>query len=180
LLALLTCRLIVLPAPAWQELAADQAECLPSPALHGAAVAGLSALLTALVASLGSGATFGSVLRSTLAAIGGCTGATALAVLLVPLLFPWRSAQLGELRLQRYASVSSLPLAAAAGLCGLLPYAMLSCIAIALLGALAYRSGSLGARDFLGLRGPRRTCTAGMTALVSTSPALLAALIAAR
>jgi hypothetical protein len=52
-------------------------------------------------------------------------------------------------------------------------------IAIALLGALAYRSGSLGAHALLGLDGFSRARAACVTTLVSTLPALLAALLCA-
>jgi hypothetical protein len=171
LLAWVTCRLIVAPTTAWQALAAHDDLRLPSPALHGAAVGGLSALLTAVMASQREAADFSHVLRHTLAAISGGVGATAAAVLLVPSLFRVSMAQ--QQRFARYASLTSLPLAAG-GLASLLPPSIPSTIAIAVLGVLAYRSGSLGARIFLGLEGAEKTRVAAVTALVSTLPGLLA------
>jgi hypothetical protein len=169
--------MIVLPRSAWHELAAASGDArLPSPAAHGAAVGGCSALVTAFASAAHGGANFGSVLRATLAAVGGCVGATAVAVLLVPGLLSVSEA--AKPQLARYASVTSLPLAAG-GLLSLLPHAVPKTIAIAALGALAYRSGSLGAQALLGLSGPSRARTAFVTALVSTLPALLAALLCA-
>jgi hypothetical protein len=151
---------------------------LPNPAVHGAALGGLSALLTAIATSAHQGADFGHVLRHTLAAVGGCVGATAAAVLLIPSLLNVSEAH--KPRFARYASVTSLPLAAG-GLASLLPQALPSTIAIAALGVLAYRSGSLGARIFLNFSGIEKTRAAAVTALVSTLPGLLAApLCAAR
>jgi hypothetical protein len=170
--------MIALPKSAWHELAAASDDArLPSPAAHGAAVGGCSAIVTAFATAAHGGADFGSVLRATFAAVGGCVGATALAVLLVPGLLSVSEA--AKPRLARYASLTSLPLAAG-GLLSLLPHAVPKTIAIAALGVLAYRSGSLGAQALLGLTGPSRARTAGVTALVSTLPALLAALLCAR
>ena len=169
--------MIALPKSAWHELAsANDAVELPSPAAHGAAVGGCSALLAACASAAHSGANFGSVLRTTLAAVGGCVGATAAAVVLVPGLITVSEA--ARPRLARYASVTSLPLAAS-GLVSLLPKTFPITIAIALLGAVAYRSGSLGAHALLGLSGSERARVASVTALVSTLPALLAALLCA-
>jgi hypothetical protein len=170
--------MIVAPTAAWQAVAAAPDERLPNPAMHGAALGGLSALLTAIATSAHDGADFGQVLRHTLAAIGGCVGATAAAVLLIPALL--NVSETLKPRLARYASVTSLPLAAG-GLASLVPQALASTFAIAVLGVLAYRSGSLGARIFLNLSGIERTRAAAVTALVSTLPGLLAApLCAAR
>jgi hypothetical protein len=175
--------MIVAPKLAWQELAAHCAgdvALLPSPALHGAAVGGCSVLFTALASAAYGGANFGSVLRATLAAVGGCVGATAAAVSWLPSLLSARVSQLPleatHAQLARYASVASLPLAAG-GLISLVPHAVLKTIAIAALGALAYRSGSIGARTFLGLVGASKARVASVTALCSTLPALLAALL---
>lgn len=180
-----TCRLIVASKAAWQSLAAatepdvlsveSGRRCavagglrLPSPALHGAAVGGVAALVAALGASLHGRADFALVLRHALAAIGAGVGATAAALLLVPTLLPTNYGA----HFPRYASVTSLPLAAA-GLASLLPQPTLSIIAIAALGLIAYRSGSLGARVFLNLQGSEITRAAAVTAVVSTLPGLL-------
>jgi hypothetical protein len=178
-----TCRLIVAPKSAWQELArahvldtieTGEDASLPNPALHGAAVGGCSALVTALATAAYGASNFGDVLRATLAAVSGCVGATAVAVLLVPFLVS--AAQTTQPQLARYATVTSLPLAAG-GLVSLLPHAVPKTLAIAALGALAYRSGSLGAHTFLGLAGAQKARAASVTALVSTLPALLTALL---
>jgi hypothetical protein len=170
--------MIVTPKAVWHELAvASDGARLPNPAVHGAAVGGCSAFFTAFVTAAHGGADFGSVLRATLAAVGGCVGATAAAVVFVPGLLSVSEA--AKPQLARYASVTSLPLAAG-GLVSLLPRTVPSTIiAIALLGVLAYRSGSLGAHALLGLDGLSRARAACVTALVSTLPALLAALLCA-
>jgi hypothetical protein len=196
LLASLTCRLIVAPATAWREIAAGDAELrLPNPVLLPAAVGGLSVVLSAAASALRPEADFSSVVRMTLAAIGGWVGAGAAAVSLAPSLISadpalahsTQSAGAADDRsralrpidrsdLVRYASLTSLPLAAG-GLFSLLPPRLPLNLAISAgLGLLAFRSGSLGARTLLGLRGPAQRRAAIVTALVSTLPALLAAL----
>jgi hypothetical protein len=122
-------------------------------------------------------ATFGWVLRTTLTAVGSSVGATALAVLLLPVLS--HAAQTSQLRVARYASAASLPLSAS-GLVVLQPSWSVSLIAIALLGVLAYRSGSLGADVLLRLTGADRTRTAALTSLVATLPAFFVVLCHAR
>jgi hypothetical protein len=98
--------------------------------------------------------------------------------LLLPVLL--HVAQASRPRFARYASVASLPLSAS-GLVYLQSNLTVSFIAIALLGAVAYRSGSLGADVLLRLTGADRTRTAALTSLVATLPALLvASLCAAR
>jgi hypothetical protein len=173
LLASLTCRLLLAPERAWPQLTEAEVEArLPSPALHGAALAGLASGLAALVVYTQPFHGFGSAVRCTLAAVGGSVGATALALSVVPRRL--QSAGVSPVRAARYASVVSLPLAAA-GAALVLPSLAASLTAIALLGALAFRSGSYGAGAFLGLHRANRTRIALMTALVSALPALLAA-----
>jgi hypothetical protein len=163
---------------AWQQLAqADDEARLPSPAFHGAALGGLCSLLVACVSAMRPQATFGWVLRTTLTAVGSSVGATALAVLLLPVLS--HAAQTSQLRVARYASAASLPLSAS-GLVVLQPSWTVSLIAIALLGVLAYRSGSLGADVLLRLKGADRTRTAALTSLVATLPAFFVVLCHAR
>ena len=164
-----TCRLIVASRGAWQTLALEQDE-LPSPAVHPAAVGGVSALFAALVSSFHPGSDLAYVVRHTLAAISSCVGAAAAAVWLVPNLFSSTEAQRDLLA--RYASVSSLPLAAG-GIASVLPHVLLSMLAIAALGCIAYRSGSFGAAVFLNLEGDKGTRIAAATALISTLPGLL-------
>jgi hypothetical protein len=174
LLASLTCRFLVAPRDAWRELAEPSVEArLPSPALHGAALAGLMSALGAGVCACLPHALhthFSAIVRCTLAAVGGGVGATALAVNLVPRLL--RAAPVERPQLARYASAATLPLTAA-GLAGLLPDLTASFCAISLLGLLAYRSGSIGAELHLGLLGSERTWAAALTSLVTTLPALL-------
>lgn len=157
---------------------------LPSPALHGAALGGLSAWSVAFAVFCRSvfelspavpraaAAEFSGAVRCTLAAISGCVGATVLAVWFVPMLL--QRAQIDSLRAARFASVVSFPLAAG-GLALCLPSLTASFTAIALLGVLAYRSGSHGAGVYLGLATREQTRAALLTALVATLPALLAA-----
>jgi hypothetical protein len=199
LLAYLTCRWIVAPAAAWREFAAEDRVARsfsaprgdadwPPPILHSAAVGGVSVLLSAVAIALRPGAHFSSVLHGSLAAISGWVGAGAAAVLLAPRLISSGTQASSEggvgsgqiaakqAQLARYASLSSLPLAAG-GITSLLPPVLsLNLAIIAVLGLLAYRSGSLGARHLLGLSGPRQVRAATLTTLVSTLPALLAAL----
>jgi hypothetical protein len=180
LLASLTCRFLVAPRDAWRELAEPSVQVrLPSPALHGAAIAGLmSALGAGFCACLPHAphTHFSAIVRCTLAAVGGGVGATALAVNLVPRIL--RAGPVDRPRLARYASLASLPLTAA-GLAGLLPGPIASFCAISLLGLLAYRSGSIGAELLLGLSGSKRSWAAGLTSLVTTLPALLVLLLCA-
>lgn len=195
MLASLTCRLLFASRPAWRELGDAEVEArLPSPALHGAALGGLSAWSVALAvycrsvfelspaalraaelspaALRAAGGEFSGAVRCTLAAISGCAGATGLAVWFIPILL--QRAQLDPTRAARFASVVSFPLAAG-GLALCLPTLTASLTAIALLGVLAYRSGSHGAGVYLGLAKRERTRAALLTALVATLPALLAA-----
>ena len=73
----------------------------------------------------------------------------------------------------RYASAVSLPLAATGWIVAL-PTLTASYIALALFCALAYRSGSHGARAFLGLTGLENARIAALTSLVATLPSFLA------
>jgi len=74
----------------------------------------------------------------------------------------------------RYASAASLPLAASGWIIAL-PTLTTTYLALALLCALAYRTGSLGARVFLERTGFDRTLIAALTCLVAALPSLLAA-----
>jgi hypothetical protein len=124
---------------------------------------------------------FGGVVRCTIVALSGSLGATALAITLVPTLIAsiLRRASDGkaivsESDAQRYASAASLPLAAS-GWIAAVPSLTASLTALALSCALAYRSGSLGARVFLHVKGAKTTLLALVTCLVATLPSLLSA-----
>jgi hypothetical protein len=139
--------------------------------LHGAALGAVSAVLAALLWSLGSHTDFGSVVRCTVAALSGGIGATALTTAVIPRLL---GTSVSPIAATRFASVASLPLAAS-GWVVALPTLTTAFIALALACALAYRSGSLGARVFLTKTGPETTRIAVATCLVATLPSLLAA-----
>jgi hypothetical protein len=204
LLPSLTCRLLIASGDAWRQLTDAEVEThLPSPALHGATLSGMSAVIAALAplservthaSALRSHHDFGSAVRCTIAALSGSMGATVLALLVIPaLLNKLRSQQLSQtgpigLQLQqpsdstthahgraaRYASAASLPLAASGWIVAL-PTLTASYIALALFSALAYRSGLLGARVLLGLSGFDKTLVATLTCMVATLPSLVAA-----
>jgi hypothetical protein len=176
LLALLTCRLCVAPGRAWRELAQLQDERMPSLVWHAASLAAWTALVCALIAVGPLHADFSHLLRICLAAISGCLGATAACVCVIPKLR--LAASLSQPQLVRYASLCSLPLAASAPVWSFTKLTV-SLFAIALFAVLAYRSGSLGARIFLGLDGPAATRIAVWASLVSTLPVLLAAPLSA-
>ena len=174
LLPSLTCRLLFASSYAWRQLTdAETRAFLPSPALHGAALGGLSALVAGAAVCLRPGIDFSGVVRATLAAIGCGVGAAALATAVVPLLL--RRVHADRALGARYASAASLPLAASGWIVAL-PSRSASFIALALCCALAYRSGSLGAATLLALRGAAQKRVAAWTSLVATLPALLSAL----
>ena len=123
-------------------------------------------------------------MRCIVAAASGGLGATALALVLIPALLHRRLSarqdlvarvpnQLSPERLARYASAVSLPLAATGWIVAL-PTLTASYIALVLSCALAYRSGSHGARAFLGLTGLENARIAALTSLVATLPSFLA------
>jgi hypothetical protein len=173
LLPSLTCRLLFASSDAWRQLA-DPETCafLPSPALHGAALGGLSAVIASATVCLRPGIDFSGVVRVALAATGCGVGAAALATAVVPLLL--RKVHADPALGARYASTASLPLAASGWIVAL-PSKSASFIALALCCALAYRSGSLGAATLLALQGATRKRVAAWTSLVATLPALLSA-----
>lgn len=175
----LTCRLLFASSDAWRELTdADPTAHLPDPALHGAALGGLSAAIATLASSLGPHNDFGNVVRCTIAALSGGVGATALTTAVVPrLLRPLGFATdeaVNPVRAARYASAASLPLAAS-GWITALPTLTAALTALALLAALAYRSGSVGARVLWDREGSGTMRLAIATSLVATLPSLLAA-----
>lgn len=177
LLPSLTCRLLFASSDTWRQLSdADTDAHLPSPALHGAALGGVSAVLAAALWSLRPGLDFGSTVRCIVAAVSCGVGATALALAVVPALLSRQrsTSSLCPARASRYASVVALPLSAS-GFVAALPSMTAAFIALALLSALAYRSGSLGARVFLDLHGFERARVATSTCLVATLPSLVAA-----
>lgn len=172
LLPSLTCRLLFASSDAWRQLADPETRAfLPSPALHGAALGGLSAVIASAAVALRPGIDFSGVVRVALAATGCGVGAAALATAVVPLLLrKVADPALGA----RYASTASLPLAASGWIVAL-PSKSASFIALALCCALAYRSGSLGAATLLALQGAKRKRLAAWTSMVATLPALLSA-----
>lgn len=173
----LTCRLLLASSDAWRQLTdADTHGALPSPALHGAALGGIAATSAALCSFLRPHIDFGNTVRCTVAALSGGLGATALALVVVPTLLqrPVSPSPVNTARAARYASAATLPLAAS-GCITALPSLTASYIALALFCALAYRSGSLGARVLLGLSGSRGRLVAASTTLVATLPSLVAA-----
>ena len=173
LLPSLTCRLLFASSDAWRQLTDAEARALlPSPALHGAALGGLSALVASALVCLRPGMNFSGVVRATLAAIGCGVGAAALATAVVPLLL--RRVLVDRALAARYAAAASLPLAASGWIIAL-PSTTVSYIAIALCCALAYRSGSLGAATLLALHGADQRRVAASTSLIATLPALLSA-----
>jgi hypothetical protein len=178
LLASLTWKLIVLPEIAWPRLTAavDRGEGMPAPALHAAAVGGLSAVSTLLGAAFRTGSTVSGVIVATLTAIAGYVGSAALCVSLAPKLV--EAPERFQALLPRFASAASLPVVAS-GIVNVIPLSMISVMAALAGSALTYRSGSLGARDFLGMEGAKRNRAATMTTLVSTLPVLCAALVRA-
>jgi hypothetical protein len=178
LLASLTWKLLIVPENAWPRLTAacDRGEPLPAPAAHAAAMGGLSVLSTLVGASLRAGATVSSVTVTVLAAVAGYVGSAVLAVALVPKFVQAPVAY--QHLLPRFASAASLPVVAS-GICNIVPLSALSVMAVTLGAALTFRSGSLGARDFLGMEGAPRKHAATVTTVVSTLPAFCAALFRA-
>jgi hypothetical protein len=176
LLPSLTCRLLFASSDAWRQLADPETRAfLPSPALHGAALGGLSAAIASAAVCLRPdhpAIDFSGVVRVALAATGCGVGAAALATAVVPLLL--RKVQADPALGARYASAASLPLAASGWIVAL-PSKSASFIALALCCALAYRSGSLGAATLLALQGAKQRRLAAWTSLVATLPALLSA-----
>ena len=171
----LTLKLIAVPELAWPRLTAacDRGEPLPSPILHASAVAGISVVATGLGMLLKAGVTVGSVTVALLAAVVGYVGSAVLAVTLAPKFI--RTAESLEHLVPRYTSAVAIPVIAT-GLLNLVPLSVL-----ALLGAVAgclltFRSGSIGARDFLGLEGKARQTTATVTAAFASTPILFATL----
>jgi hypothetical protein len=178
LLATLTLKLIVVPELAWPRLttACDRGEALPSPIAHAGAIAASSAVATLIGSALRAGATVGNVTIAVLAAIAGYVGSAALAVTLLPRLI--EAPEAFKHLVPRFASAAVLPVVAS-GVVNIIPLAVISVMAVAVSAALTYRSGSLGARDFLGMEGAKRKHAATLTTVVSTLPALLAALFRA-
>jgi hypothetical protein len=101
LLPSLTCRLLMTSGDAWRQLTDAEIEThLPSPALHGATLSGMSAVIAALaplservthalsLPALRSHHDFGSAVRCTIAALSGSMGATALALFVIPAVMP--------------------------------------------------------------------------------------------
>jgi hypothetical protein len=178
LLASLTWKLIVVPELAWPRLTAacDRGEALPSPIAHVASIGGMSAVATLLGSALRAGSTVGSVTIAVLAAIAGYVGSATLAVSLVPRLI--EAPEAFKHLVSRFASAAALPMVAS-GLVNVIPLSVISVMAVAVSSALTFRSGSLGARDFLGMEGARRKRAATVTTVVSTLPALIAALFRA-
>ncbi len=178
MLASLTWKLIVVPELAWPRLTAacDRGEALPSPIAHAAALGGASAAATLIGATLRAGATVGTVTIAVLAAIAGYVGSAALAVTAVPRLI--EAPEAFQHLVSRFASAAALPVVAS-GVLNIIPLSVISVMAVAVSAALTFRSGSLGARDFLGMEGARRKRAATVTTVVATLPALLAALFRA-
>jgi hypothetical protein len=146
---------------------------LPSPALHSAALGGVTTLLTGFAISLRPGLSFSDAVQAMLAAIGCSVGASACALAVVPALLRRRGLNVDQPKMLRYASATALPLAVSGGSVLLLPRLAMSLIAIALLCALAYLSGSRGAATFLALHGAAQTRAATFASLAATLPALL-------
>lgn len=171
----LTCRLLTASRSAWQELT-DADVRVAGSARYSTTLGGIAALLTSLIMLLRPTQDFGEVVRTTLAAFGSNVGATAVALAVVPACL--RGLQLDQARVVRYATAAALPLAVS-GCAVLLPSLASSFIAIALLSALAYLSGSRGAATFLALRGADRARVATLASLAPTLPALLLATLQA-
>lgn len=170
----LTLKLIAVPELAWPRLTAAEArgEALPSPLHHTGAVAGAVVLVTLLGALLKVGRTWSSVLGALSLAVLGYAGSAAAAVWLSPRLI--RAQPTTQPLLPRYGSACAIP-AIASGAVNLVP---LDAIVIlgALFGAvLCYRSGSLGARDFLAMEGDSRRRTTLTIAALCSTPILLSA-----
>ncbi len=178
MLASLTWKLIVIPELAWPRLTAacDRGEALPEPVLHAAAVGGVSVLSSMVGALLVPRTTVSGVIIATLIAIAGYVGSAGLAVYLVPRIVD-APEQFSSL-LPRFASAASLPIVAS-GIINFIPLSIISVMAALAGSALTFRSGSLGARDFLGMEGARRKRAATLTTMVSTLPTLCAALLRA-
>jgi hypothetical protein len=149
---------------------------LPAPALHAAAVGGISAIATLLGATLRTGSSVSSVIIATLIATAGYVGSAAAAVTFVPKLV--EAPERFQALLPRFASAAVLPIVAS-GIINVVPLSIISVMAALAGAALTFRSGSLGARDFLGMEGAKRKRAATLTTLVSTLPALCAALLRA-
>jgi hypothetical protein len=169
----LTCRLLIASSYAWRQLTdADVESRLPSPALHGAALGGVSALLTGLATLMFPNASFSDSVRTALAATGSSVGASAVALAVVPASL--RGLHVDQTKALRFAAAAALPLAVS-GCTLLLPSLKMSFLAIGLLSAIAYRTGSLGAVAYLALHGSERTRAAMLASLVPALPALLLA-----
>jgi hypothetical protein len=178
LLASLTWKLILSPGHAWPRMSAavHGESALADPALQAGAVGGVSAACVLVAAALRPGATTSGAIVTTLIAIAGYVGAAALSVSFAP-----RFVDAPEHRtalIPRFTSAASLPVIAS-GAAHLVPHSIVSVMATVLGAVITYCSGSLGARDFLGIEGTNRTRAATMTTLVSTPPALCTALLLA-
>jgi hypothetical protein len=129
-------------------------------------------LSTGIASIARPGLNFSDAVHATLAAIGCSVGASACALAVTPALLRRRGLNLDQPKLSRYASAAALPLAVSGGSV-LLPGLTVSLIAIVLLCALAYLSGSRGAATFLALHGAEQTQAASIASLAATLPALL-------
>ncbi len=188
MLASLTWELVALPSRAWPRYAKVSARTEAADAvLRAAAVGGVAAIATCLGAAAHPRASVSFVVVPGLAAVAGYVGTAAIAGGFLPQLLARSVAAATEAssptlvpsdELSRFASAAVLPMLAS-GIAHAIPFAGFQVVA-ALLGAVAtYYSGSLGARALLGMEGASRKRVATLTALVSTPPALLAALLIA-
>lgn len=191
MLASLTWELVAQPSRAWPRYAEASAR-VPATTLvsRAATLAALASIAACVGAAAHPSASVSFVVVSGLAAVAGYVGTAAIAADLLPQLLARSVATASEAsssspstlvpsdELTRFASAAVLPMLAS-GVANAIPLAGLQ-VTAALLGAVAtYYSGSLGARALLGMEGASRKRVATLTALVSTPPALLAALLIA-
>lgn len=172
----LTLKLIAVPELAWPRLTAAEArgEDLPAPLNHAGVVAGASILVTLIGAALKVERSLGGVMLAFVLAVLGYAGSAVASVWLAPRLI--RTHPGTQALVPRYASACAIP-AIASGAINIVPLD-----AVVMLGALfgaaaSYRSGSLGARDFLGMEGASRRQTTLIIAALASTPIVLSALL---